>query len=95
MGKFKQKAVEYWQDRLAKFWPTSKGPTEVEKVMFEAGAKWALNEVREVVQNRINYYKEKLQDNKDFSTYNNAAYDEGYECSCVIMEELEHIEEEG
>lgn len=94
MGNFKQKAVEYWQDRLAKFWPTAKGPTEVEKVMFEAGVNWALNEVKEVVQNKINSYKDKLQENIDQSSYNWSAYDEGYECAAQIMEELENIEEE-
>lgn len=33
----KYKAIAYWQDRLGKFFPTSKGPTNVEIEMFEAG----------------------------------------------------------
>jgi hypothetical protein len=33
----KNKAVEFWQNRLAKFFPTLKGPTGCEIAMFEAG----------------------------------------------------------
>jgi hypothetical protein len=32
-----QKAIAYWQDSLAKFWPTSQGPTATEKIMYKAG----------------------------------------------------------
>jgi hypothetical protein len=34
-----QAAIAYWQDKLAKFFPTSKGPTSVEINMFVAGFK--------------------------------------------------------
>lgn len=37
----KKLAISYWQDSLAKFFPTSKGPTETERSMFEAGYKIA------------------------------------------------------
>lgn len=40
----KDKAIWYWQDRLAKFFPTSKGPTNVELEMFKAGYEKALSE---------------------------------------------------
>lgn len=35
----KYKAIAYWQDRLAKFFPKSPGPTTCEIEMFEAGYK--------------------------------------------------------
>lgn len=35
--KIKERAVFYWQDSLAKFFPKSKGPTTTEIAMFEAG----------------------------------------------------------
>lgn len=35
--KITAKAIAYWQDRLAKFFPTSKGPTGSELDMFRAG----------------------------------------------------------
>lgn len=37
----REMAVWYWQDSLAKFFPTSKGPTGTELAMFEAGYKMA------------------------------------------------------
>lgn len=43
----KDKAVSYWQDRLAKFFPTSKGPTGCEVAMFEAGYALAKQEIQE------------------------------------------------
>lgn len=33
----KQLAIAFWQDRLAKFFPTSKGPTNTEIEMFKGG----------------------------------------------------------
>ena len=39
----KQAAVEYWQDRLAKFFPTEPGPSGAEMEMFKAGVNWVLN----------------------------------------------------
>lgn len=33
----RQRAIEFWQDRLAKFFPQSKLPTGSEIAMFEAG----------------------------------------------------------
>jgi uncharacterized membrane protein len=37
LEEIKQFAVEYWQDRLAKFFPTSPGPTNTEVDMYTAG----------------------------------------------------------
>lgn len=37
MTKVEERAVWYWQDRLAKFFPTSPGPTTTEIEMFRAG----------------------------------------------------------
>lgn len=34
-------AIFYWQDKLAKFFPTSTGPTDLEKDMFRQGAIWS------------------------------------------------------
>lgn len=39
----KQAAVEYWQDRLAKFFPTEPGPSGAEMEMFKAGVNWVIN----------------------------------------------------
>lgn len=51
----KQLALAVWQDKFAKFFPTSKGPTNLEIAMFEAGyqaarkEEWAwLDELREL-----------------------------------------------
>lgn len=41
MDEIKKEAIYYWQDKLAKFWPTVKGPSTVEIAMFEAGYKLA------------------------------------------------------
>lgn len=38
-GDVRRMAVIYWQDDLAKFFPTSKGPTSTEILMYEAGYK--------------------------------------------------------
>lgn len=37
MKNYKKDAIWYWQDKLAKFFPTSEGPTNTEKMMFEYG----------------------------------------------------------
>lgn len=39
------KAVVYWQDRMAKFFPTSPGPTDLEVAMFKAGYELAKKEM--------------------------------------------------
>jgi hypothetical protein len=39
----KAKAIIYWQDKLAKFFPTSNGPTNCEIEMFKAG--YSLHEI--------------------------------------------------
>lgn len=43
----REEAVAYWQDSLAKFFPTAKGPTNVEIDMFIAGAEKARKAERE------------------------------------------------
>ncbi len=43
-----QEAVYYWQDSLAKFFPTSKGPTATEVDMFRAGWKSAMRKVKDL-----------------------------------------------
>lgn len=35
--KIKQLAIAYWQDKFAKFFPKSKGPTDLEIAMFVGG----------------------------------------------------------
>lgn len=39
----KYQAIVYWQDKLAKFFPTSTGPTNIEIEMFKAGYEYAMN----------------------------------------------------
>lgn len=34
-------AIFYWQDKIAKFFPISTGPTDLEKDMFRQGANWS------------------------------------------------------
>lgn len=41
MDDIEKEANYYWQDKLAKFWPTMKGPSTVEVDMFRAGYKLA------------------------------------------------------
>lgn len=41
MDDIEKEAIYYWQDKLAKFWPTIKGPSTVEIAMFKAGYKLA------------------------------------------------------
>lgn len=48
--KLREKAVAYWQDKLAKFFPTSKGPTGVELDMYKAGLREGLKLAAEVVR---------------------------------------------
>jgi hypothetical protein len=48
--KVKEAAVAYWQDKLAKFFPTSKGPTNCEIEMFKAGAEWEKANLEESVE---------------------------------------------
>lgn len=42
------KAISYWQDKLAKFFPKSKGPTNTEIDMFRAGYIQAEAELRDM-----------------------------------------------
>ena len=44
MDDIKQAAICYWHDRLAKFWPTLKGPSTVEIEMYRAGYEHAMKE---------------------------------------------------
>lgn len=48
-------AIFYWQDKIAKFFPTSTGPTDLEKDMFRQGAIWSrkftIDEVCEYLKN--------------------------------------------
>lgn len=43
----KDEAIKYWQDSLAKFFPTSPGPTNTEILMFKAGFKLSENKHQE------------------------------------------------
>lgn len=56
----KDKAVWCWQDRLAKFFPTSDGPTGSELTMFEAGYALAKQELEEQ-GNKEKAYREQLE----------------------------------
>lgn len=38
--------IKYWQDDLAKFFPTSKGPTPCEVIMYTAGALAAIERAK-------------------------------------------------
>lgn len=42
--KAKQLAIVYWQDKFAKFFPKSKGPTDLEIAMFVGGYEVAQKE---------------------------------------------------
>lgn len=35
--KYDKDALAFWQDRIAKFFPTAKGPTTTEAIMYDAG----------------------------------------------------------
>jgi hypothetical protein len=47
MTTLKEKAIFYWQDSIAKFFPTAKGPSTVEIDMYEAGYEQARLEIIE------------------------------------------------
>lgn len=52
--KIKNKAISIWQDQFAKFFPKSKGPTNVEIAMFEAGLREG-EELRERYKQALKY----------------------------------------
>ena len=60
----RQAAVAHWQDKLAKFFPTSKGPTTTELLMFEAGVSVAFSRVLDAAE-RI-YQEEHESDPSDY-----------------------------
>lgn len=48
MSIIKAKAVAYWQDNLAKFFPNFTGPTSNEVIMYKAGLKEGLKTAQRV-----------------------------------------------
>lgn len=53
MTDLRKEADAYWQDDLAKFFPTSKGPTTTEYYMFEAGFRRGLEMAAEIVESQM------------------------------------------
>lgn len=58
----KRKAIEYWQNELAKFWPTAKGPSVVEIDMFEAGYNAGFKDNIDVLKYNLKLETELLKD---------------------------------
>lgn len=59
-NEIKDKAIFFWQDRLAKFFPSTLGPTNTEIVMFEAG--YELGQKEEAEAKKIIKEAEKLRE---------------------------------
>ena len=50
MNSMKDKAIYYWQDKLAKFFPTLSGPNTCEIDMYKAGYRQALIDSVKILQ---------------------------------------------
>lgn len=89
----KKDAIWYWQDRLAKFFPTSKGPTNTEISMFNYGLEEGKKTVEVIKNNDLIYrLKKRAEIRRNIKTRKSVQENKPDRISDLLEEAANYIE---